>query len=375
MFSSKPNNEKILKVFSGIRCLSKDQLPRYMEGRLTDIEKHLVEQHLTDCDLCFGALQALEQESGNERYQDLTGKLQRYIQDSIQPVSHVHKVAQYTKKEKTKESLLVYFWLIAFIAIGVASVYVLRGHIRNQPPPPPPRVAATLPPATDSGTAPATATESTNQPVVTAQPPATTAAKPVTTAPAAATPAGKPGATTAPPNPPAAPHLSPADSIAKAKAAALKAQQRKQAADSIRKAQLLQKQQDSLKKVKEKDKDKDSDNSKKTEPAPEPKQETKEPAPPPKKETAPVGEPINSDEYLYKAAMVYQQQGNLGEAIDRYKRIASNSSGKYAEMATYQLAICYRSKGQMGKARRAFREVIRMDGNLKVNAQQALDSM
>lgn len=378
MFSSKPNNEKILKVFSGIRCLSKDQLPRYMEGRLTDIEKHLVEQHLTDCDLCFGALQALEQESGNERYQDLTGKLQRYIQDSIQPVSHVHKVAQYTKKEKTKESLLVYFWLIAFIAIGVASVYVLRGHIRNQPPPPP-RIAATLPPATDSGTAPATATESTNQPVVTAQPPATTAAKPAATAPTTTTtPAGKPGAATTAPNQPApvtAPHLSAADSIAKAKAAALKAQQRKQTADSIRKAQILQKQQDSLKKAKDKDKDKDTDNNKKPEPAPEPKQETKEPAPQPKKETAPVGEPINSDEYLYKAAMVYQQQGNLGEAIDRYKRIASNSSGRYAEMATYQLAICYRSKGQMGKARRAFREVIRMDGTLKINAQQALDSM
>lgn len=375
MFSSKPNNEKILKVFSGIRCLSKDQLPRYMEGRLTDIEKHLVEQHLADCDLCFGALQALEQETGNEQYQDLTGKLQRFIHDSIQPVSHVHKVAQYTKKEKTKESLLVYFWLIAFLVIGVASVYVLRGHLRNQPPPPPRMLAAAQPAAKDSNTATPPSGEVTNQPIVTSEQPAPAPGRQTATTPATITPATKPAATTA--NPPATatpapPRPTAADSIAKAKAAALKAQQKKHAADSIRKAQALQKQQDSLKKEKEKGND---SGDKKPEPQPAPKQEVKEPAPQPKKEAPPAAEPINSDEYLYKAAMVYQQQGNLGEAIDRYKRIASNSSGKYAEMATYQLAICYRSKGQMNKARRFFREVIRMDGSLKNNAQQALDSM
>ncbi|MBC9913219.1 tetratricopeptide repeat protein [Chitinophaga varians] len=346
-----------------------------MEGRLTDIEKHLVEQHLADCDLCFDALQALEREAGNEQYQELTGKLQRYIHDSIQPVSHVHKVAQYTKKEKTKESLLVYFWLIAFLVIGIASVYVLRGHLRNQPPPPPRMLSAAQPPAKDSATSPSG--EVTNQPIVTAEQPAPapghhTAATPATTTPATkpaapATTAGQPATAIPVPVRPTA-----ADSIAKAKAAALKAQQKKHAADSIRKALALQKQQDSLKK--EKEKGNDSDN-KKPEPQPEPKQEVKEPAPQPKKETPPAAEPVNSDEYLYKAAMVYQQQGNLGEAIDRYKRIAANSSGKYAEMATYQLAICYRSKGQMGKARRLFREVIRMDGSLKNNAQQALDSM
>jgi hypothetical protein len=44
-------------------------------------------------------------------------------------------------------------------------------------------------------------------------------------------------------------------------------------------------------------------------------------------------------------------------------------------MARYQLAICYRSKGQAGKARRMFKEVIRMDGSLKNAAQQALDGM
>lgn len=365
MFSSKPNNEKLLRVFSSIRCLNKDQLPRYLEGRLTDVEKHLMEQHLTDCDLCFGALQALEQEGGYEKYQDLTGKLQRFIQDSIEPVSHVQKIAQYTKKEKTKESLLVYFWLAAFIGIGVCSIYVLRGHLRNQPPPGRVMAAANLPPKTDS----VSTASVVQQPIVSADP--GTGNKPATTTPAPnkpATPAAAAPAAKTTVTPPV--HLSPADSIARAKAAALKAQQKKLAADSIRKQVALQKQQDSLKKEKEAAEKKEE---KKPDPPPAPKQENKAPEPAKKETAAPA--PVNSDDYLYKAAMVYQQQGNLSEAIERYKRIESNSSGKYVEMARYQLAICYRSKGQTGKARRMFKEVVRMDGSLKNSAQQALDSM
>ena len=157
----------------------------------------------------------------------------------------------------------------------------------------------------------------------------------------------------------------------------LKALQKKAAADSIRKQTLLQKQQDSLKKAAA-DKAKEKDDDKKPDPKPETKPAPKEDKPAPVPDTPKRESPataVNSDEYLYKAAMVYQQQGNLSEAIDRYKRIESVSSGKYVEMARYQLAICYRSKGQMGKARRMFKEVVRMDGSMKSAAQQALDSM
>ncbi|CAL1517548.1 tetratricopeptide repeat protein [Chitinophaga sp. MM2321] len=360
MFSSKPN-EKLLKIFSGIRCLNKDQLPRYLDGRLTDVEKHLMEQHLTDCDLCFGALQALEKETGNEKYLDLTTKLQRYIHQTIEPVSHVQKVAQYTRKERTKENLLVYFWLIAFAILGVGSVYVMRGHMRNQPVANK-EAATTLPSKTDSpaiipAQQPIVGPEHT--PAASQTSPAVTSAKPAVPAP-----------------PPARPVM---DSAARVKAAAAKVQQQKKTADSIRKQVAFQKLQDSLKKEVAKKDDNRSDTEVKTtpvtpelksEPKPAPKKTAAEPV---KKEAAP--EPVSSDEYLYKAAMVYQQQGNINEAIERYKRIESISSGKYVEMARYQLAICYRSKGQAGKARRMFKEVIRMDGALKNNAQQALDNM
>jgi len=333
-----------------------------MEGRLTDVERHLVEQHLTDCDLCYDALTALEQEENTERYQDLTNKLQRYVQNSIQPVSHVQKVAQYTRKEKNKEHMLAYFWIIAFIGLGVGSVYVLRGHMRNQPPV---RIMASSLPQKDS----------VREEVATGVPLVTAAENnPGTTTPApAATPAIQTSAkpATAPVHP---------DSAALKKAAALKVLHKTAAADCIKKHTLLQKQADSLKKEAA-DKVTAKAEEKKPEQRPEqkpaaPKEKQKEQAPPPdppKRETPSTA--VNSDEYLYKAAMVYQQQGNLNEAINRYKRIESVSSGKYVEMARYQLAICYRSKGQAGKARRMFKEVIRMDGSMKAAAQQALDGM
>lgn len=361
MLSSKPNNDKVLKIFSAIRCLSKDQLPRYMEGRLTDVERHLVEQHLTDCDLCYDALLALEKEENTDKYHDLTGKLQRYVQNSIQPVSHIQKVAQYTRKEKNKEHMLVYFWIAAFIGLGIGSVYVLRGHMRNQPPIR--FMAASTPSAKDS----ARENVATNVPLVT--PEQSTTHEAAAPAPAKAEAPVKPVATSL--------HV---DSAALKKAAALKALQKKNAADSVHRQALLQKQADSLKKDaadKASQKDKDKTDDKKPDPKPEaqaPKEKAPAPDPEPaKKESPPTA--VNSDEYLYKAAMVYQQQGNLSEAIDRYRRIESVSSGKYVEMARYQLGICYRSKGQMGKARRMFKEVVRMDGPLKNSAQQALDSM
>jgi tetratricopeptide (TPR) repeat protein len=331
------------------------------------VEKHLVEQHLTDCDLCFNALQALEREETPEKYQDLTNKLQRYVHNSIQPVSHVQKVAQYTRKEKNKEHMLTYFWVVAFIGLGIGSVYVLRGHMRYQPPM---RVMAASGPAekdsalvSDAAATPVVTPASNEEPLPISH--KTTTAAPVKPLPAAPVPA--PATTTAKP-----------DSAAIRKAADLKAQQQKKAAaDSISRKQALQKQQDSLKKAAA-DKAKAEEDKKpepKQENKPAPKTKEKDQAPPEtaKKETPPTA--INSDEYLYKAAMVYQQQGNLNEAIERYKRIESVSSGKYVEMARYQLAVCYRGKGQMGKARRMFREVIRMDGSMKSAAQQALDSM
>ncbi|SHM69579.1 TolA-binding protein [Chitinophaga jiangningensis] len=365
MLSNSVNNDKVIKIFSGIRCVSKDQLPRYLDGRLTEVEKHLVEQHLTDCDLCFEALQALEKEGSTEKYADLTSKLQRYIQQSIRPVSQEQKVAQYTRKERNKENLLVYFWVLAFAILGVSGVYVLKGHMRNNPTIPRLMVSA-IPPA-EAAKLPSSETAVTSQPIVTANHPSN-----IPSAPPAV-------ATTAPASSTAAPAA--VDSARIKLLAAERAAKRKAQADSLLKANqdaAEVRRQDSLKKLAE-EKDKEQKEKDAAEAAAKAaKEKEKEPEPAPKKEEVKKEEAApatNSIESLYKSALQYQQQGNLSEAMDRYKRIEANGSGKYVEMARYQLGICYRSKGQSARARRMFKEVVKMDGSLKAAAQQALDTM
>lgn len=363
-----PYNEKVLKIFTSIRCLNRDQLPRYLEGRLTDVEKHLVEQHLTDCDLCFEALQALENESSMDRYNGFTNSVQQYIHQSVQPVSHLQKVAQYARKEQKKESLLAYFWLIAFVLLGIGSIFVLKGHLRNQsaiasnpgniaPVAETAKTTTASPLAenkpvdisTSSAPVKLAANTSTAKTTLEAHHNTTSTAKPVATDTAKTKKAVPPKVV-----PPVLPKK---DSVVKKAPAP------------------APKTPDTLKKEEEK-----TIAIVKPAPAPpkeKPAQQDDETDQPEKveKKTSAVSPASNNDEFLYKAAMVYQQQGDLGEAITRYKRLSSISTGKYAELARYQLAICYRSKGQAGKARRMFREVVRMDGSMKDAAQKALDSM
>jgi tetratricopeptide (TPR) repeat protein len=364
------HNEKILKIFSNIRCLNRDQLPRYLDGRLTDVEKHLVEQHLVDCNLCFDALQVLQQQQYREKYQPLAASMQQYIRNGIKRVSQVHKAERYQRQEQKKESFLIYFWVVAAIAIGAGIVFLVQQQSKFKPP-----VSKVIAGNTDI-TAPSGGNQRVQAAIVTPvrtetedtlsrRPPSTQVNTGIPV-----TPVATPAATT-PPKPVAK------DST---KATTLKPPVPPVVKDSARKlptsASAL-KPMETREPVKEKaqpveHKDTPAVAPKKTEEKPEPK------APPKKEkeeERKPAAEPSKStDEFLYKAAMVYHQQGDLNEAISRYKHLAE-SPGKYGELSRYQLAVCYRSKGQTGKARRMFKEVVRMNGSMKDKAQAALDNL
>lgn len=347
------NKEKILKVFSNIRCLNRDQLPRYLDGRLTDVEKHLVEQHLVDCDLCFDALQVLQQPQHREKYQSMSAGMLQYIRNSIRQVSHVHKAERYQRQEKKKESFLIYFWAVAAILLIAGGIYLVQQQSKF-------RSAFITRPITDNMT-----TTGGNHPVqaaiVTPVPPKTdSAAAPLkSSAPAPARVAEKP-ATEKP--------LPKKDSV---KTAVNQAETPPK--DSVRQPTLLKAVETKVTHVQ---KDTPAATAK---PATKPvvtakkddekEKEKEKPAPKPA-----ASEGSNTDEFLYKAAMVYHQQGDLNEAIARYKHLSA-SPGRYGELARYQLAVCYRSKGQTGKARRMFKEVVKMNGAMKDKAQQALDNL
>lgn len=366
--SNLENNEKILKIFSNIRCLNRDQLPRYLDGRLTDVEKHLVEQHLVDCNLCFDALQVLQQPQYREKYQPLAASMQQYIRNSIKRISQVHRVERYQRQEQKKESFLIYFWVVAAIAIGAGVIYLVQQQGKFKSPvskaiagnadlPPartenPPVQAAIVTPVRSE-----TAAESSQKPPAPAT--ATAPAAPAAAAPLAATPkpvvkdsskvVAKPPVTTA---------------------ATIKDSAKKLPAPVVAPKPPETKEPPKEKAATPEHKDTPTVATKKT----EEKHESKPPAKKEEPEKKPAAEPAGTDEFLYKAAMVYHQQGDLNEAISRYKHL-SESSGKYGELSRYQLAVCYRSKGQTGKARRMFKEVVRMNGSMKDKAQAALDNL
>ncbi|MCF6404232.1 tetratricopeptide repeat protein [Chitinophaga filiformis] len=368
--SNLENNEKLLKIFSNIRCLNRDQLPRYLDGRLTDVEKHLVEQHLVDCDLCFDALQVLQQPQYREKYQPLATSMQQFIRNSIKRISQVHKVERYQRQEQKKESFLIYFWIVAAIAIGAGGVYLVQQQSKFKTPVSKAIAGNTDMPAAQSGTPPVQAAIVT--PVRTENEVSRKPAEPVT----ATTPLPAPPTAAAPPLTPKPVVKDSVKAVVKPPAAA--AAVKDSIRDSARKHLLAAPKPTEVKEPpKEKaavPEHKDTPTVvKKTEDKPEPKappKKEKEDAP----EKKPAAEPTSTDEFLYKAAMVYHQQGDLNEAISRYKHL-SESSGKYGELSRYQLAVCYRSKGQTGKARRMFKEVVRMNGSMKDKAQAALDNL
>ncbi|WP_343689177.1 tetratricopeptide repeat protein [Chitinophaga sp.] len=359
MSSNLENNDKILKIFSPVRCMNRDQLPRYLDGRLTDLEKHLLEQHLVDCDLCFDALQTLSQPKYREQYQRLSVSISQYIRNSIRKVSTTQKVERYQRLEQKKESFLIYFWVVAAVALGAGGVYLVQQQNKltasNQHPP----IAAVE--KTDKGMEPIPASQ--HQPVVAPQ--AETAAAP---APAPAAPA--PVADTLQKKAAPAP-LTVVPAVKKDTIKATVTPKPAPPKDSAKKTAAAEQKEEkpTLQPAKE------------TAAPVADKVEKKETPPPPKKEkeddddkkTADA-QPSGTDEFLYKAAMVYHQQGDLNEAISRYKHL-TDSKSKYGELSRYQLAVCYRSKGQTGKARRMFKEVVRMNGPMKDKAQSALDSL
>ena len=365
--SNLENNEKILKIFSNIRCLNRDQLPRYVDGRLTDVEKHLVEQHLVDCDLCFDALQVLQQPQYRDKYQPLSASMLQYIRNSIKQVSHVHKAERYQRQEQKKESFLIYFWVVAAIAAGAGLIYLVQQQEKFKAPVTKAIAGNTEIPA---AAVDAPAVQAAVVTPVRAETADTLSRRPVSSAPAVTAPVAPAAAKPAP----AIPKPVVNDSV-KAKAPVTapvtvnKDSAKKQAPPAAKPAEV----KETVKPPAPEHKDTPTV-AKKTEDKPEPKPAPKEKKDDEKPKPATESSTSGTDEFLYKAAMVYHQQGDLNEAISRYKHL-SGSSGRYGELSRYQLAVCYRSKGQTGKARRMFKEVVRMNGSMKDKAQAALDNL
>lgn len=125
------NKDKILKIFSKVRCFSKDQLPRYVDGRLTHVEKHLLEQHLVNCELCSSAVEILQKPKYHAQYQSMGVKVQELIRSN--EIAPVYETERYQKKIETQERFLTYFWSVVAAALVTGLVFLITQQTRTAP--------------------------------------------------------------------------------------------------------------------------------------------------------------------------------------------------------------------------------------------------
>ncbi|WP_343703607.1 hypothetical protein [Chitinophaga sp.] len=353
MNNQTPRQERILKIFTPVRCMNRDQLLRYQRGQMTAVEKHLIEQHMVDCDLCHHALLALENPKNHEPYDRLSQQLSLFIQREYAPAPKQQKQqVRPARQVMSRESLLSYFWVIMFIVIGGGSVFLLQQHLKNRPAFPllPARAAEALviPPAPQPAAA------------VSAAPPEEKKTTPVIQT-----------------------HYGNRDTVQR-RVAALSAKdsaqlKKKPAKDTVRKSTPDSNARVALKApqppvAKDTPKPKTEKLAVNTTPIQQEQPPAKETEEEKKAEEAPrPAPPVSGEEAMYRAAMQLKQQGDVNGAINQLKKLSGNN--RYEERVKYQLAILYRNKGQNGKARRLLKDVVKMDGNLKAQAQAELSNM
>lgn len=74
---------KLNNIFEHTHCVSEEMLVKYLSGTLSTIEKHEIEKHLIDCEMCSDAMEGLRIFSDPKKYFSVTSELNRLIQQKF----------------------------------------------------------------------------------------------------------------------------------------------------------------------------------------------------------------------------------------------------------------------------------------------------
>ena len=103
--------------FSQKSCLTQEQMNDYIEDRITDKERFLIEKHLIDCDLCSEAIEGLRQLSGMAE----TEACMEILGDRI----HTQLSGLKKSKPTNKPTWQITYAIAAILILGLASVLTL----------------------------------------------------------------------------------------------------------------------------------------------------------------------------------------------------------------------------------------------------------
>lgn len=113
--------KKAVDIFEHRGCISEDMLTKYATSQLSPAEKHAVEKHLVDCELCSDALEGLKMIGDPKRLSTVTGELNR-------------KISERSAKRETKIIFLRRYRTQLAVAASVAVILGLVWFFRSAAP-------------------------------------------------------------------------------------------------------------------------------------------------------------------------------------------------------------------------------------------------
>ena len=75
---------KIKNIFNHTECLSEDMLTKYISGKLSPAQKHELEKHLLDCEMCSDAVEGMSMISDKNKIPKITSELNKKIQHRVE---------------------------------------------------------------------------------------------------------------------------------------------------------------------------------------------------------------------------------------------------------------------------------------------------
>src|ERR1051325_4736277 len=112
--------EKLNKIFEHTDCLSEDKLTKYIAGKLSPAEKHEVEKHLIDCEMCSDAVEGLSMIS-DKKISAVTSELNQKIQNRVEKKEvKVIFLRQYRTQLAVAASIVLVLGLVWFFKANIS---------------------------------------------------------------------------------------------------------------------------------------------------------------------------------------------------------------------------------------------------------------
>lgn len=106
---------KVNNIFEHTNCLSEEMLTKYVSGKLSSAQKHEVEKHLVDCEMCSDAAEGLAMIADKGRVQVITSELNRKIREKTDKRKmKIVFLGQYRMQMSVAASLVLLVGLVWF---------------------------------------------------------------------------------------------------------------------------------------------------------------------------------------------------------------------------------------------------------------------